>query len=66
MIRVAVLYNVDYDERSREADAGFCARADVASAASAACEALQDGKHEPVPVSVWRSPAPPRASRGAS
>ncbi len=52
MIRVAVLHNVDYEERSPEADAGFSARADVAEVAQKAAEALRDGKHDPVLVPV--------------
>lgn len=52
MARVAVLYNVDFEERSPEADAGFSARADVASVADAVADALREARHAPhlVPV----------------
>src|SRR6185312_14968490 len=47
MSRVAVLYNVDFEERTADSDAGFSARADVASVAAFApdcafnlCESL--------------------------
>ncbi len=52
MARVAVLYNVDFEERSADADAGFSARADVATVATAVVAALREAKHEPhlVPV----------------
>jgi len=46
MSRVAVLYNVDFEERREDADAGFLARADVASAAAAVCESLRAARHE--------------------
>jgi D-alanine-D-alanine ligase len=52
MIRVAAVYNVDFEERPAEADPGFSARADVANVANAACEALRDGKHDPVLVAA--------------
>jgi D-alanine-D-alanine ligase len=52
MIRVAVLYNVDYEERSPEADAGFSARAEVAQVAQTTHAALADGMHESVLVPV--------------
>ncbi len=46
MARVAVLYNVDFEERSADADAGFSARADVAEVATAVAGALESSKHE--------------------
>jgi D-alanine-D-alanine ligase len=52
VIRVAVLHNTDYEGRSSDADVGLEARADVASVAKATCEALRDGKHDPVLVPV--------------
>ncbi len=52
MVRVAVLHNVDYEERTAEADPGFSARADVVTVASAVCDALRDEKHEPQSLPV--------------
>jgi D-alanine-D-alanine ligase len=51
-IRVAVLYNVDYEDSSPERDPGYAARADVGVvAATLACE-LDDAAHEPVLIPV--------------
>jgi D-alanine-D-alanine ligase len=52
MARVAVLYNVDYEDRSAADNAGFSARADVAEVARAAFSALAIARHEPhlVPI----------------
>jgi len=46
MSRVAVLYNVDFEERTADSDAGFSARADVASVAAAVGHALRAARHE--------------------
>jgi D-alanine-D-alanine ligase len=52
MSRVAVLYNVDFEERRPSADAGFLARADVASAVAAVAESLRAARHEALLVPV--------------
>ncbi len=52
MAVVAVLYNVDFEERSPGADAGFSARADVATVAHAVQTSLETKKHEVVLVPV--------------
>ena len=49
-VKVAVLYNVDYEGTSEEGDPGWAARADVAVVARAVADALDDGAHEPTLV----------------
>jgi len=46
MARVAVLYNVDFEERSPDSDAGFSARADVADVARDVAAALAKARHD--------------------
>lgn len=45
-IRVAVLYNVDYQDSSPDGDPGYAARADVGVVAAAIAAELADGTHE--------------------
>ncbi len=45
-IRVAVLYNVDFEDVTPEADPGYAARADVELVARSIAETLSDGAHE--------------------
>ena len=45
-IRVAVLFNVDYEESSPEGDPGYAARADVGLVARSIARELSDGAHE--------------------
>jgi D-alanine-D-alanine ligase len=52
LVKVAVLYNVDYEGSSEDGDPGWAARADVAVVARAVAEALDDGAHEPTLVPV--------------
>ncbi len=45
-MRVAVLYNIDFEDTPPEGDLGYAARADVASVAQGIAEALSDQAHE--------------------
>ena len=45
-IRVAVLYNVDFEDSSPDGDPGYAARADVESVARSVAHELSDGAHE--------------------
>jgi D-alanine-D-alanine ligase len=45
-IRVAVLYNVDYEDSSPDGDPGYAARADVGVVAASIARELADGAHE--------------------
>jgi D-alanine-D-alanine ligase len=45
-IKVAVLYNVDYEDNGPEGDPGYAARADVCYVATSIAEELDDGAHE--------------------
>jgi D-alanine-D-alanine ligase len=51
-VSVAVLYNVDYEDGSPDADPGYAARADVGVVAEQVADALADGAHEPCLVPV--------------
>jgi D-alanine-D-alanine ligase len=46
VIRVAVLYNVDFEDTGPEGDPGYAARADVELVARSIAETLSDGVHE--------------------
>jgi D-alanine-D-alanine ligase len=45
-IRVAVLYNVDFEDNGPEGDPGYAARADVEAVAESIATTLSDGVHE--------------------
>ena len=45
-IRVAVVYNVDYEDSSPDGDPGYAARADVGVVAQSIAAELADGTHE--------------------
>ena len=45
-IKVAILYNVDYEDATPEGDPGYAARADVVAVADAVARELSDGAHE--------------------
>src|ERR1019366_1066758 len=45
-IKVAVLYNVDYEDTGPDGDPGYAARADVGHVAAAIADELSDGAHE--------------------
>ena len=45
-IKVAVLFNVDYEDSTPDGDPGYAARADVGVVARAVVEELSDGAHE--------------------
>jgi D-alanine-D-alanine ligase len=44
-VRVAVLFNVDYEDSSPDGDPGYAARADVGQVAQAIARELDDGQH---------------------
>lgn len=49
---MGILYNVDYDESTRDCDPGYAARADVDAVAKAAARELADGRHEAILLPV--------------
>jgi hypothetical protein len=51
-IRVAVLYNVDFEDNGPEGDPGYAARADVEAVAQSIATTLSDGVHEAHLVAV--------------
>ena len=51
-IRVAVLYNNDFEDTSPDGDPGYAARADVESVAGFVAEQLNDGDHEAILLPV--------------
>jgi D-alanine-D-alanine ligase len=51
-VRIAVLFNVDFEDTTPDGDPGYAARADVADVAAFIAEQLSDGAHEVLLVPV--------------
>jgi D-alanine-D-alanine ligase len=51
-IRVAVLYNVDFEDTGPDGDPGYAARADVQAVARSIASILEDDAHEPHLIAV--------------
>jgi D-alanine-D-alanine ligase len=60
-IKVAVLFNVDYEDSTPDGDPGYAARADVEAVAAGVAEELSDGAHETHLVPVGADLAAMRA-----